>query len=365
MYKYFARPLLFRLSADKAHETILFISEKVSQKKWLMQSASKIYSYKTPSLSQKIWGLTFPNPLGLAAGFDKNGTAAPLMEKLGFGFVEIGSVTANPSTGNPKPRSFRLPLDKSLINRLGLNNDGAQTISRRIKKLNLGIPMGVNIAKTHNPDILGDAAIEDYKTSFILVKDIADYITINISCPNTTEGKTFEEPDILSKLLAALELDKDSSLPPVLIKFSVDLDAQKLTELLSVCEKAAVSGYVATNTSSERSGLVTPEQTLQAIGHGGLSGKAISKRSTEIIEKIHDFTNGEKTIIGVGGISSGEDAIDKLKAGADLLQVYTALVYQGPGLVKQINRHIANYLHSKGLDHIYQLRSAKDSPGKS
>lgn len=356
MYKFLVRPLLFKLPADYAHELTVNTASSYSNRNLLLRAAGAIYSYSHPSLKQKIWGLNFQNPVGLAAGFDKNCTIAPLMEMLGFAFVEVGSITAMPSTGNPKPRSFRLPEDRSIINRLGLNNDGAQTISRRLKKLSLTIPVGVNIAKTHNPDIYGEKAIQDYKTSFDLVREIADYITLNISCPNTAEGKTFEDPDVLGTLLEKLELGKDSSLPPVLVKFSVDLTNTQLSELITVCEKYAVSGYVATNTSSKRDNLKTPAGEISAIGKGGLSGQAIKHQSTAVIEKIYDQTKGEKTIIGVGGISSGQDAIDKLKAGADLLQIYTSLVYEGPSVVKRINREITNYLRSQGLEHIYQMR---------
>jgi len=361
MYKLLIRPLLFRLSADYAHELTVKAASSYSKRKILLQAAGTVYSYSNSALSQNIWGLNFKNPVGLAAGFDKNCTMAPMMEKLGFGFVEIGSITALPSTGNPKPRSFRLPVDQSLINRLGLNNDGAQTISRRLNKLDLGIPVGVNIAKTHNPDIYGEKALEDYRTSFNLVKDHADYITLNISCPNTAEGKTFEDPDVLNSLLQILELNKDSSLPPVLVKFSVDLDENRLSELISICETHTVSGYVATNTSSTRENLKTSVDEIKSIGQGGLSGKAIQKRSTEIIRKIHKETKGEKTIIGVGGISSGMDAIEKIKAGADLIQIYTSMVYEGPSIVRKINKEIAEYLVANNLENIYQIRNNVNS----
>lgn len=357
MYKLLIRPFLFRLSADYAHELTVKAASTYSKRNLCLRAAETIYSYSNPALSQNIWGLNFRNPVGLAAGFDKNCTMPLIMEKLGFGFVEIGSITALPSTGNPKPRSFRLPVDQSLINRLGLNNDGAQTISRRLKKLDLNIPVGVNIAKTHNPDIFGDKALEDYRTSFNLVKDDADYITLNISCPNTAEGKTFEDPDVLNSLLQTLELNKDSSLPPVLVKFSVDLDKPRLSELISVCESHTISGYVATNTSSTRENLKTSTDQLKSIGRGGLSGKAIQQRSTEIIREIYKETKGEKTIIGVGGVSSGMDVIEKIKAGADLIQIYTSMVYEGPSIVRKINKEIAEYLVANDLENIYQIRN--------
>lgn len=360
MYKYLARPLLFRLSSDYAHEAMIKFASSASKSKWMLQTAESIFSYSDPSLEQHIFGLTFPNPVGLAAGFDKNGTTIPIMEKLGFGFIEIGSITANPSVGNPKPRSFRLPKDQSLINRLGLNNDGVRTISRRLKKCHASVPIGVNIAKTHNPAIVGKRAIDDYKTSFNILKDLADYITLNISCPNTEEGKTFEEPKALDDLLTALEIKKDASLPAVLVKFSVDLEKNQLKELVEICESHAVDGYVATNTSSKRENLTTSHRVIENIGKGGLSGKAIKHSSTAIIEQIHSLTNGQKTIIGVGGISNTIDAIEKLMAGADLLQIYTGLVYEGPGLVRKINRELAKFLKYSGADHIFHIRKIKD-----
>jgi len=355
MYKHLVRPLLFRLSSDYAHELTVQLGSTVSRYKPITQIIGSLYEHTAPSLEQTHFGLTFKNPIGLAAGFDKNGTLGPLMQSLGFGFIEVGSVTANPSTGNPKPRSFRLPADKSLINRLGLNNDGVQTISKRLKKLDLEIPMGINIAKTHDPAISGQKAIDDYVTSFKKVKDIGDFITINISCPNTTEGKTFEEPQSLDNLLSALAIEKDSMLVPVLVKFSVDLSHSQLEELILVCEKHSISGYVACNTSQSRDNLVSSKSLLKDIGRGGLSGQAIRDKSTDIISKIRRLTKGNKLIIGVGGISSGEDAIEKLNAGADLLQIYTSMVYEGPSVVKKINKEIEGYLKMKGLKHIYEL----------
>ena len=346
---------MFRLSADYAHELTVKFGSTLSRNKSVTRIIGSFYQHSAPSLEQTILGITFKNPIGLAAGFDKNGTLGPLMQSLGFGFIEVGSITANPSTGNPKPRSFRLPADESIINRLGLNNDGVQTISKRLKKLELSIPMGINIAKTHDPAISGQKAIDDYVRSFKKVKDTGDYITINISCPNTTEGKTFEDPRSLDNLLTALAIEKDSMLAPVLVKFSVDLSHSLLEELITVCESHSISGYVACNTSNSRENLVTPKATVKDIGRGGLSGRAIREKSTEIISKIRQLSSGNKLIIGVGGISSGDDAIEKLKAGADLLQIYTSMVYEGPSIVKKINREIESHLKSKGLKHIYEL----------
>jgi dihydroorotate dehydrogenase len=355
-YKAAVRPLLFNLSADKAHDLTLDVASFASSKRWITKSVGQIYKRDHPGLCQKIWGLTFNNPVGVAAGFDKNGHTTHLMEALGFGFMEVGSITANASTGNPLPRSWRLPDDESLINRLGLNNDGAKTIIKRIIQSRPDFPLGVNIAKTHNSAISGQDALDDYKFSLDLAKPVADFITLNISCPNTKDGKTFEDPDILGKLLKHLEIGKDATDPPVLIKLSVDLSRENLKELIDVAESYAVSGYVATNTSSLRNNLKTSPRSIKRIGRGGLSGKAISEKSTAVISTISEFTKGEKTIMGVGGVFNAEDAIEKIKAGADLIQIYTGMVYEGPSIAKSINKELAAYLDRHNLDHIYQVR---------
>lgn len=358
LYKAAVRPLLFQLSADKAHDLTLDLASFASDRSWITKSIEQLYSRDYPGLSQNIWGLTFKNPVGVAAGFDKNGHTTHLMEALGFGYIEVGSITANASTGNPKPRSWRLPQDQSLINRLGLNNDGAKTIIKRLEQSRAGFPLGVNIAKTHDPAISGQAALDDYKFSLGLAKPVADYITLNISCPNTEEGKTFEDPELLNQLLEHLEIGKDASDPPVLIKFSVDLSGENLSELLDVTESFAVSGYVASNTSSLRDNLNTEPTTIKNIGRGGLSGQAISEKSTNVISRISDITKGEKTVIGVGGVFTASDAIEKIKAGADLLQVYTGMVYEGPSIAKAINKGISTYLLEHDLDNVYQIKTS-------
>ena len=356
LYKLLARPVLFRLPSDRAHELTIRMVSSMNNFVPITGLTGLMYKTNTPSLHQKIWGLHFPSPVGLAAGFDKNGTTLNMMEKLGFGFVEVGSITADSSLGNPKPRSFRLVEDHSLINRMGLNNDGAKTIIKRLEKVSLNIPMGINIAKTHSPKISGQTALDDYKFSYDLAKPIADYVTINISCPNTEEGKTFEDPETLNRLLNYLEVGTNSSDPPVLIKVSVDGDGDQLREIIEVSESFAVSGYIATNTSSNRENLTASANTIDQIGPGGLSGRAIRDKSTEKIRLISEVTKGEKTVVGVGGIFSADDAIEKIKAGADLLQIYTGMIYEGPGIVKRINEGIAKHLKSENLEHIYQLR---------
>ncbi|NCQ12235.1 MAG: quinone-dependent dihydroorotate dehydrogenase, partial [Bacteroidetes bacterium] len=285
--------------------------------------------------------LPFKNRIGLAAGFDKNARYYSLMQQLGFGFLEIGSVTANESKGNSKPRLFRLPQDEALINRMGLNNDGVTKIVNRLEEAKREIPFGVNIAKTHSPLIMGEYAILDYVESFAASQFTADYITINISCPNTEEGKTFEDPETLNHLLGQINLVRKTD-KPLLVKFSSDSDEILLKELTDICLNHGIDGFVCSNTSSKRSNLKTEIQELTRIGKGGLSGKPIKSASIKNVERIRSFAPNS-LLIGVGGIASGEDGVDYLKAGADLIQVYSGLVYEGPSLVKNIQEKFIEY----------------------
>lgn len=364
-YKALVKPLLFQLDAERAHEATQEFAQLASGNSFLQKSAQALFSYQSSRLNQQIWGLNFRNPMGLAAGFDKNGQFPEIMEALGFGFVEIGSITGNPSTGNPKPRAFRLSKDAALINRMGLNNDGAKTIVKRLKNRSISIPLGINIAKTHDPQVMGDLAIRDYVHSFREAKKIADYITVNISCPNTTEGKTFEDPRALDELLDALHLKHDARQIPTAIKVSSDLTRDQLLALVEVCENHRVHGYVACNTSSQRPHMSTELDTIEQIGRGGLSGPPISNKSVQIVQWISEATKGQKPIIGVGGIHNFETALKMLLAGADLLQIYTGLIYEGPGLVKSINRQLVKQLKELHVDTIHQLVTASlHSDGK-
>jgi dihydroorotate dehydrogenase len=379
LYKSLIKPLLFRLDAERAHDLAGTLGRKTGNSVALAALAKSLYNYQSPLLQQTRWGIPFRNPVGLAAGFDKNGHLPKAMQALGMGFTEIGSITAQARGGNPKPRAFRLSKDRALINRMGLNNDGAETIVQRLQNTDSGIPVGINIAKTHDPEIMGDAAIKDYAFSYQEACKVADYITVNISCPNTAEGKTFEEAGVLDELLSAL-LDQDSDndgnnnsiisksdddsgknyndsgwAVPTLVKFSSDLEKDSLQALLKVCERHGVNGYVACNTSSSRRGLDTDPAMLESIGSGGLSGAPLASKSVRTVRWIRELIGEDKPVIGVGGIDSFAAALAMLKAGANLLQVYTGLVYEGPALVKNINRKLARYLEDNGLRSLNDL----------
>ncbi len=272
-----------------------------------------------------------------------------------MGFTEVGSITAQANNGNPKPRLFRLPKDRALINRMGLNNDGAERIINRLQDVNHTQPLGVNIAKTPDPAILDQDAINDYLFSYKEARSVADYITVNISCPNTADGKTFEDPPALDELLNVLLSENRAEPVPTLVKFSADLSRSELEELVEVCEAHPIDGYVACNTSSNRSNLATDAAALKAIGRGGLSGAPLTSKSVRIVKWLRSMIGGQKPIIGVGGIHSYETALQMLQAGANLLQAYTGLIYEGPALVKKINRSLAAYMQENGLNSLKEL----------
>lgn len=360
MYAFF-RPLLFRVDPERAHNITLNAAR-------LVQGISPsliqpMFSFESPVLRQTLWGKTFENPVGLAAGADKNGVLVRFWSKVGFGFCEIGSVSARAAGGNAKPRAFRLPADRALINRMGLNNDGAEEISRRLKKLSIDQlpPLGINIAKTHDPSIIGKGALLDFRHTFRLMASTASYIVLNISCPNTAEGKTFEEPASLEALLKAIFADReDMGLKvPILIKLSPTFSQyvvfdSAIEETVSIALKYGVEGLIATNTAPDRENLRTSEDVIQRIGKGGLSGAPLTHRTTRLIKYLHEKTEGSIPIIAVGGIDSAETAYANIRAGASLVQLYTGMVYRGPGVVKKIKKGLVRLLRQDGFESIEQ-----------
>ncbi|MCS6904474.1 MAG: quinone-dependent dihydroorotate dehydrogenase [Bacteroidia bacterium] len=336
------RPILFRMDPEKAHEWTLQVLNSV----W-GRSFAKLHKVPRHSrLHRLYWGIHFRNPLGLAAGMDKNAYLLPLWDMLGFGFVEIGTVTPRPQEGNPKPRLFRLPLDKALINRLGFNNDGAAQIAHRLEYKPDGLVVGVNIGK--NKDTPLDKAVNDYLACLMRFYDLADYFTINVSSPNTPDLRLLEHPFPLKQLLEALQnaVSKQKRWKPIFIKISPDISMPKLHEIIAVAKQAQIAGIVATNTTTSRENLKTPTTILEKIGEGGLSGAPLFAKSNSIISEI-DKAN--IPVIGVGGIFSGQDAVEKIQAGAALIQIYTGLIYRGPSLIREIlkaplpHKYLANY----------------------
>jgi len=357
LYSDLLRPLLFQCDPEWVHHRVLGLGKMLQHCPWVMSTPPHM-----PALEQTLFGVPFHSPVGLAAGFDKNLELATLMQALGFGFMEGGSISAKPWPGNSTPRLFRLPKDKAVINRMGLNNHGVAKILPRINALPLDFPVGINLVKTPDPAILGDTALADFEACFSAVYGLGTYLALNISCPNTEDGKTFEEPEALDTLLTRLrsvEANCQSQKPPRpwLLKVSPDLSPSQLAEVFDVGLKHQVSGWIATNTTASREGLNTPGDTLTRIGRGGLSGKPLKNRSTEILGQLHQLCKAHQTeavLIGVGGVSDAESAWEKITHGASLVQVYTGLIYEGPGLIRQIRTGLARKLAENGLTHIQE-----------
>ncbi len=328
-YELFVRPLLFSLDAETAHHVTMRLLGRASH----FDVALRVLRFFQPtSKPVTLFGLNFPNPIGLAAGLDKNGVALPAWAALGFGFIEIGTVTAKAQSGNPKPRIFRLPEQQALINRLGFNNDGADAIAQRLSALRVSgrwpaVPVGINIGKSRTTPL--EQATDDYLYSFRMLRDFADYITLNISSPNTPGLRKLQEPEKLSELLYAIGKEARTAPKPLVVKISPDMSDTELKAILAVCEENGVSGIIATNTTLDHSSIAT--QLDQA---GGLSGAPLRDKSTALVREI----NARSTIpvIASGGIFDAESAQEKFQAGAVLIQLYTGLVYRGPQLLREI-----------------------------
>jgi dihydroorotate dehydrogenase len=329
LYKLFVRPLLFSLDAETAHHMTLRLLGRASH----FDRALRVLRSFQPSLKPRtLFGLNFPNPIGLAAGLDKNGVALPAWAALGFGFIEIGTVTAKAQPGNPKPRIFRLPEQKALINRLGFNNDGADAIAHRLAALRKtgrwpAIPVGINIGKSRATPL--EQATDDYLYSFRMLRDFADYITLNISSPNTPGLRELQEPEKLSELIHTIGNEAGTDAKPLVVKISPDVSGAELKAILAVCEENRVSGIIATNTTLDHSSIAP--QLDQA---GGLSGVPLRDKSTALVREI--AARSTIPVIASGGIFDAESAQEKFQAGAQLIQLYTGFVYSGPQLLREI-----------------------------
>lgn len=344
MYKSFLKPILFRYSPEQAHQLTMRLFRRALGLPILNNFFKNIFVPKNQRLSQKIAGLTFPNPVGLAAGFDKDGKYLDLLPYLGFGFVEIGTVTPLPQEGNPQPRLFRLPDDEALINRMGFNNEGVDALVQRLKKWRNApteggaqrLIVGGNIGK--NKITPNENAVLDYEICFEKLFDFVDYFVVNVSSPNTPNLRELQDKEPLTRLLSRLQtLNKAKKSPkPIFLKIAPDVSFSQLDDILSIIKITKLTGIVATNTTITRDKLNTPLQDIEKIGMGGLSGKPVRERATEVIRYLRSNAAPEMIIIGVGGIASSQDAQEKIDAGANLVQVYSGLVYEGPNLVKNI-----------------------------
>ncbi|OQY04500.1 MAG: dihydroorotate dehydrogenase (quinone) [Bacteroidetes bacterium 4572_117] len=342
MYKTIIRPILFKFQPETIHAftfSFLKIASFVPGVPFIIR---KIFQTNNPKLKRSVFGIDFPNPVGLAAGLDKDADVFDMLGYLGFGFVEIGTLTPEAQPGNPKPRAFRLKKDQALINRMGFNNKGLKSAIEKLKRKKSKIIIGGNIGK--NKLTQNENAVNDYEKGFENLYPYVDYFVVNVSSPNTPNLRELQEKEPLTKLLNKLQsLNNRKSTPkPILLKIAPDLSNDQLDDIIEIILETKTSGIIATNTTISREGLSYPKNEIEKIGNGGLSGKPLKERSTEIIKYIVEKSNNAFPVIGVGGIMTADDAIEKLKAGASLIQLYTGFIYEGPRLIKEIKELLQN-----------------------
>ena len=340
------------MNPESAHNFVLYLGRFLSFTK-LSRILHPFFVFRDESLERDVLGIHFRNPVGLGAGFDKNGYLTGFFPDLGFGFMEVGSITANACSGNKKPRLYRLVKNKSLVVNYGLANHGADRIHDRLEGKKFKIPVLISIAKTNDSSIKGDASVRDYVAGFTKMRSISDIFVINISCPNAGDGRSFEDPVLLEKLLIALSKKRKGV--KILLKISPDVEEKRLDKIISLAEEYNIDGFVISNLTKNRKGLLK-EKGLNFPG--GISGPILTKRSNQLIRYVFRKTRGRFVIIGCGGISSGKDAYEKIKSGASLVEMVTGMIYQGPSVIKNINKDLARLLERDGYSNIKEAVGA-------
>jgi len=339
MYKNLIKPFLFQFDPEKVHHFTFNFLKKIQNWPLIPSFTKAMFEVNNPKLAKTVMGINFPNPVGLAAGFDKDAKLYKELSNFGFGFIEIGTLTPKPQAGNDKPRLFRLPADEALINRMGFNNQGVEVAAARLKNKG-NIIVGGNIGK--NKVTPNEKALDDYIYCFNALFDYVDYFVVNVSSPNTPGLRELQEKEPLLNLLNHLQQlnQKKSNPKPILLKIAPDLTFSQLDDIVEIIAQSKIAGVIATNTTIDRSNLKTPSSKIEKIGAGGLSGKPVKNKANEVLKYLVEKSGKSFVIIAVGGIHSAEDALEKLKIGADLVQIYTGFIYEGPSLVKEINKAI-------------------------
>jgi dihydroorotate dehydrogenase len=354
-YKNLLKPIFFLMDPEVVHDQMTWFGKglgKTAVGRWLLRAE---FNYENPMLSQEVRGMKFKNPIGLAAGFDKNAELTKTLPQIGFGFAELGSITGEACPGNPKPRLWRLKRSESLVVYYGLKNDGAEALSAKLKKLlppkgKRDFVYGISVAKTNSPaTCVTEAGVADYAKAYRLMREVADYITVNISCPNAFGGEPFTDVKSLEMLLK--ELDK-LHVPgiPVLIKLSPDLSRKEIDNLLEVCDKHKIDGFVCSNLTKKRDNPKIKDQ--QVPDKGGISGKVVHDLTNDLIEHIYKRTGGKKLIMGVGGVFTAEDAYAKIRLGANLIQMITGMIFEGPSVMSEINQGLVKLLKRDGFKNV-------------
>ena len=356
IYENLIRPILFKFDAEIIHDFTINFGNKISNYSFAKLFIKNVYYYENEKLNIDLFNIHFKNPLGLAAGLDKNALLTQIIPYFGFGFMEVGSITANKYLGNPKPRLFRLIKDQALLVRYGLKNDGALKISRYLKNKRFLIPLGISIAKTNDKKIIKEKAIKDYCASFKLFSNIGDYTTINISCPNTPDGTTFCQDSLaLEKLLK--NINKLETKNPTLLKISPEINREQLIKIIKLSKKYKIKGLIISNLTKNKDKLKlkTNKEILNSYGDGGISGKPIQKISNKLIKETYILSKGKIPIIGCGGIFNAKDAYEKIKLGSSLLQLLTGLIYEGPMIIKNINKGLVSLMEKDKFENLNEV----------
>ena len=359
IYNHLIRPILYKIPADTIHPIVAGGGELIAKIPLIGPALSNYYRVDNPALRVQLFGINFPNPIGLSAGFDKDGRYLDFAHTFGFGFSEIGSITGEAYVGNPKPWTRRLVKNQALVINYGLKSEGAEKIYSRLRNKKPFLPFGISVAKTNRVDCVGEKAIADYVKVFKTFKDIGSYYTINLSCPNTADGTPFSEPEILKRLL--MEIDKARteihSSKPIFLKINPDLEKTKIDQIIELCHRFNIQGLVISNLIKDHQKAKTylkyPEE-YNPSWPGGLSGLAVRQISTECIRYVYQKTQGSIKIIGCGGVFTGDDAYEKIKAGASLIELITDFIFNGPATIRKINLRLLKLLKQDGLTNISQ-----------
>lgn len=343
MYKHLIKPILFRFNPETAHNILFSALSVLRHIPFANAIIRAIYKKEYPKLHKEVFGINFPNPVGLAGGLDKNGEFYNDMANFGFGFVEIGSLTPQPQDGNPKPRCWRSPQDKAIINRFGINNKGVRNAVEHLKKVRPEVIVAANISK--NSTSINEDAAKDYESAFALLYDFVDMFVVNVSCPNVVGLTSLQDISFLSEIvdkLLNLRMYYDEY-RPILLKVSPDLSKEQLDDIIDYCLRSGIDGMVAGNTTRSREGLTISQEKIDSIGNGGMSGAPVHKKNLALVKYIHERSEGKLPIIGVGGIISEQDAKAMIDAGASLVEIYTGFIYEGPALIKRINKYLESH----------------------
>ena len=355
MYEKILKPIFFRMDPERAHDFVTGIGEWLGSF-WFGRAIVRMACrYENVALETDVCGIHFKNPIGLGAGFDKDVRLTRIIPAVGFGFMEVGAITHLPYQGNDGLRLARLPADQSLIVYYGLKNYGAAAVDAKLNRLKFEIPVGVNVAKTNNAEIKGDKSVKDYVATYRILARRFAYVTLNVSCPNAQDGRTFQDPRMLNDLLRAIAQEKKYG--PMFLKISSDLSVKEVDDILAVIEKyPCVDGFVVANLMKKRNlfEFKSSAEFLNKIPEGGISGRPMQQLSTDIIRHIYRVTKGKYVLVGLGGVFTAEDAYEKIKAGASLVQMVTGLIYGGPLVVKKINKGLVELLKKDGFEHVSQ-----------